>query len=77
MTGSPFSNVVGHDADSSTFQDVESPQKTDTTSLNAVAPVDSGTEPSEPVAVQPDGSTTSAGEDETAGDAATGRAPGQ
>lgn len=71
-TGSPFSNVVGHDGDSSTFQNVESTQTTDTTSQTAVSPTDAGTEPAGGVQVGP-GGTHEAGQDETAGDEPSGQ----
>lgn len=72
MTGSPFSNVVGHDQDSSSFTNVESTQTSDTTSETASRPPDGSTEPAPGVLVAPDGTTHEAGQDETAGDAPSG-----
>lgn len=70
--GSPFSNVVGHDQDSSTFTDVESTQTSDTTDPDAARPVDRDNESSLGVEITPQG-TKEAGQDETAGDESTGQ----
>jgi hypothetical protein len=67
MTGSPFSNVIGKDPGSSTFQDVESTQVGDTTSETAGRPADTPGESSVGVERSAAGDTHVAGEDETAG----------
>ena len=69
MTGSPFSNVIGHNpGEDSTFQDVESTQVGDTTDQDrSVAGQDTDSEPSVPVEVDAQGDTKVSGEDETAG----------
>ena len=73
MGGSPFSNVLGHDQDSSTFVNVESTQTSDTTSETASRPAHSdGTESSIGVELAPDGTTHTSGQDETAGDEPSG-----
>jgi hypothetical protein len=69
MTGSPFSNVLGHDPDSSTFVPVETDQRSDTTSETDARPADTPTESSVPVEVATDGSTHEAEQNEAAGDA--------
>jgi hypothetical protein len=67
MTGSPFSNVVGHNpGEDSTFKDVEATGDSDTTSETQTSTVDSGTEPAG--GVTPGAVTHVAGEGETAGD---------
>jgi hypothetical protein len=72
MTGSPFSNVLGHDPDDSTFQNVKSGQPGDTTSETAARPPDSPSEPSPGVEADAQGDTHVSGQDETAGDASSG-----
>lgn len=67
MTPSPFSNVVAHDQNSSTFVDVESTQVSDTTDDDNVATRDDGTESSLGVEVTQDHITHEAAQDETAG----------
>lgn len=68
MTGSPFSNVVGHNpGEDSTFVNVESTQVSDTTTETGARPADSDTEPSVGVQRDPAGDTHVAGEDETHG----------
>lgn len=66
MTGSPFSNVLGTDQDSSHFQNVESTQVSDTTSETAGRPADSPGESSVGVETDAQGRTHESGEDETA-----------
>lgn len=68
MTGSPFSNVVGHDQGSSTFADVESTETSDTTDRDAARPADTGTEPAGGVQ-----QGREAAQDETPGDAPSGQ----
>jgi hypothetical protein len=78
MTGSPFSNVVGTDGDSKGFTDVEATGGTDTTTETDARPADDGSESSIGVEVAAPDQTKVAGEDETAGDAASGTpTPGQ
>lgn len=67
MTGSPFSNVLGTDPDSSQFKNVESTQVGDTTSETDARPPDSPGESSVAVEVDAQGGTHVSGEDETAG----------
>lgn len=75
MTGSPFSNVIGKDANESTFQDVISTQTGDTTTENASRPVDGDREPSVGVERAADGTTHVSGEDETASQTDVSGAP--
>lgn len=68
MTGSPFSNVVGHNpGEDSTFQDVESTQVSDTTTETGARPADTPGESSVGVQRDPSADTHVAGQDETAG----------
>lgn len=71
MPGSPFSNVLGKDPGSSTFQNVESTQVSDTTTETGARPPDRDTEPSVGVEGQAPGTTKVAGQDETAGQTST------
>lgn len=71
MPGSPFSNVLGKDSGSSTFQNVESTQVSDTTTETGARPADTATEPAPGVEGQAPGTTKVAGQDETAGQSAT------
>lgn len=66
MTGSPFSNVVGHNPGDSTFTDVESTQTSDTTSESQTSTVDSGTEST--IAITPGAIPHEAAQGETAGE---------
>lgn len=75
MTGSPFANVVGTDADSSTFTNVESTQVSDTTSASAVAARDNPGESSIPILIAQDHSEHESGQDETAGQSDTSGTP--
>lgn len=75
MTGSPFANVVGTDADSSTFKNVESTQVSDTTSASAVATRDNSEESSIPLLIAQDHSEHEATQDETAGQSDTTGTP--
>lgn len=73
MTGSPFSNVVGHDSDSSNFQNVEATQGSDTTTETGARPADNATEPAPGVEGSAgQGATHVAGQDETGGQAPSG-----
>lgn len=67
MPGSPFSDVLGKDPGSSTFQNVGSTQVGDTTTETGARPADSPTEPAPGVEGQAPGTTKVAGQDETAG----------
>jgi hypothetical protein len=69
VTGSPFSNVVGHNpGEDSTFKNVESDQVGDTTTDSDSRPDDTPGEPSVPVVLDTSGTGThEAEEDETAG----------
>lgn len=67
MTGSPFSNVVGHAPGDSTFQNVETTDTTDSTDFDRSIPEDGGTEPAPGVESDGQGNTHEAGQDETAG----------
>ena len=69
--GSPFSNVLGKDPGSSTFQNVETTQVSDTTTLTGARPPDSPTEPSPGVIGATPGTTHESAQDETAGQTST------
>lgn len=72
MTGSPFSNVVGHNpGEDSTFQNVETTQTSDTTSETQTSTVDSGTEPAG--GVTPGAIPHQSGQGETAGETDPGQ----
>lgn len=71
MTGSPFSNTLGRDPDDSTFQDVLTTKRSDTTIETGARPADADTESS--VGVERTGESVHvAGQDETAGDEPSG-----
>ncbi len=65
MTGSPFTNVLPTDQDSSTFEQVETTQVGDSTSLTNVAASDTGSESSIAVESTVDHVTHESGQDET------------
>jgi hypothetical protein len=67
MTGSPYSNVLGTDGDSSHFVNVESAQVGDTTDEDGARPSESDGESSVPVEVDVAGNTHEATQDETEG----------
>ena len=69
--GSPFSNVLGKDPGSSTFQNVESTQVSDTTTATGTRPPDNPTEGAPGVIGSAPGTTHESGQDETAAQTST------